>query len=150
MVIIDGEMMFTPEQIALRKKHIESIQEFDDQTLLYAYSWGHLDPNLDPFDPVVKAIIDSRLSEKLLRAATDLNAATERNHSAVEALVKSSNRMEWLTIVIGLFALVQLLIAGLQTWKMFQPEPERPVQVIVQPPPPTSPQTPVVPAPQSR
>ena len=65
---------------------------------------------------------------------------TEKVHREVAILSDSSNRMENLTKKLKrftfwliVFAGIQIAVAGIQTWKMFQPE--RPISVIVQSPP---------------
>ena len=79
----------------------------------------------------------------------------ERRHlhrvgDAVKSLADSSSKMEALTVKLKqftiwlmAFAIIQIAIASVQTWKMFQPE--KPVQAVLPHPPPTAPQTPIPP-----
>jgi hypothetical protein len=93
---------------------------------------------------------------KALATTTDsVRTATEGVDKQVSRLADSSDKMEGLTIKLKnltvaliIIAVAQTVVAGIQTWKMFTPEPERPVQVVVQPPQSTTPQTPPSPAPR--
>ena len=65
----------------------------------------------------------------------ELETATKKVHQEVAILTDSSDRMEKLTdklkiftIWLIVFAGIQIVIAGVQTWKMFQPEPPHPVE----------------------
>jgi hypothetical protein len=89
-------------------------------------------------------------SEQLTGLTAEMTQATRDVHREVGILATSSEKLETLTedlktftIWLMIFAGIQIAIVGVQTWKMFQPE--KPIQVVVQPPPPTAPQTPVPP-----
>lgn len=80
----------------------------------------------------------------------NLAAATKKVHNEVALLTSSSERMERLTtklktftVWLMVFAGIQIIIAGVQTWKMLQPE--RPIQVVVPPPTLSAPLKPALP-----
>jgi hypothetical protein len=90
---------------------------------------------------------------EVVKLTDKLIAATNGVHTEVQALASSSDRLEGLTkklkaftICLIVFAGIQIAVAAIQTWKMFQPEPERPIRVVVQPSQTPAPQTPPVPA----
>ena len=133
-------MRLDPEQIAWRKRHIESIQAMDDETLLFAYSYGYTSPNLDPFDPMVKTLIDSRLSMRLFEAVTQLNSATQRNSAEVIKLAESSTAMERLTasvrdLTVWLLALTIVAILApiaIELWKVKREIDAPPPPILIQ------------------
>jgi hypothetical protein len=96
-------------------------------------------------------------SERLRETTLQLKSVSEVTANHIQRLADSSiiaekltDKLKTLTIWLIIFAGVQIAIAIVQTWKMFQPEPERPIRVVVQPAQSTSPQTPAIPAPLSR
>jgi hypothetical protein len=122
--------MTEQEENALR--WVTAVQSLTDEQLWIAYSNGYTNPNVDAYHPVVKAVLEGRL---LTRIADE----TEALATGVRRLSDSSDRMERLTKILTrwtvwltMFAIIQIVFIGVQTWKMFQPE--RPVQIVVSTP----------------
>jgi hypothetical protein len=130
--------------------YINQLYDLPEKTLMVIYRAGCFDPNIDYADPVVKAIIEAKLLARIENATTELGQATEKSVQEVIRLADSSDKMEVLTsklkkftIWLLVFAGAQIIIAGVQTWRMFQPD--KPIQVVVQPLPHSAPQTPTLP-----
>ena len=134
-------MKLTDEEIDWRKRHLQSIKNLDDATLLFAYSWGYKDPNLESYDKTVKAVLDERLFTKLFQAVKDLNSAAEQNQVEVQRLAFSSITMEALTkdvktLTIWLLVLTVVAVLSpiaIEVWKAKR-EIDAPVAPLVLPP----------------
>lgn len=130
-------------------RHTAEILKLPDDELLFAYSRGYTTPNLDPYDPVVKAIIESRLLCRIANETKELARITADSRTQVTRLADSSNRIETLTTKLNrltwtliVMTGIMLMIGAIQTWKLFTPEaPTLPIQAIpAVPPQPNAPQ----------
>jgi hypothetical protein len=124
-------------------RHIAAIQALGDDQLLVAYSNGYWNPNLDPYDPLVKAVIEGRLLTKIAAGTERLAAINERSTFEVKRLVGSSLRIErltkWLvglTFVLAILTLVLCVDVSNRLMKEYYS----------QPPPPSAPRMPLPPA----
>jgi hypothetical protein len=91
--------------------------------------------------------LQRRLLVSITEETRQLTVATNNVRQEVATLATSSIKLEdltsklkTLTIWLMVFAVIQIAIAAVQTWKMSQPE--RPVEVVPPPPPHSAPQTP--------
>jgi len=124
-------------------RHIAAIQALGDDQLLLAYSNGYRNPNLDAYDPLVKAVIEGRLLTKIAGGTERLAVINEQSTLEVKRLVDSSLRIErltkWLvglTIVLAILTLILCMDVGNRLMKEYYSEP----------PPPSAPRTPPPPA----
>ena len=125
-------MSYPSPDFRLQQLHAKTIDE-----LLTEYLRGEV---LGSAHPVTDAIIKVKLHHQMSELTKEVRkeVATLRSSSdRVETLTKKLNRF---TIWLLIFAGIQIVVAVIQTWRMFQPE--QPVRVVVQPPPLTAPQTP--------
>jgi len=74
-VIIADKM--TPEQEG-SLRHIKQIQALDGDEILIAYCNGYHNPNLDPYDPIVKAVLEGRLLTRIAAGAENLALIANR------------------------------------------------------------------------
>jgi hypothetical protein len=138
-------MRETPQEKEGKHRHLEAIKGLEDDTLLLAYAFGRTTyPNVDVADVLVKAVIDTRLATRIVEGTKQITSTTEQLVKSSDRLETLTDKLKSLTWVLIIFAVVQIVIAGVQTWKMFQPE--KPIQVVVQPPQSPAPQTPTLPA----
>lgn len=108
-----------------------------------------------PYDVWARTELARRRDTRIQELISSLNTATDKVHMEVARLADSSGKVEHLTIKLKTFTIwliffagIQIAIAGVQTWKMFQREP--PPRVLLGLPQPTAPQTPLVPEPPAR
>src|ERR1035441_6991902 len=111
------------------ERHLAAILRLPEDEQLLAFARGHTNPNLDPYDPIVKAAIESRLLGRIANETKELARITEESRTQVTRLVDSSksiemlttklNRLTWTLIVM---TGVMLVIGAAQTWKLFMPE----------------------------
>jgi hypothetical protein len=111
------------------ERHIAAIFRLPDDEQLLAYARGHTNPNLDPYDPIVKAAIESRLLGRIANETKELARITEDSRTQVARLVDSSKSIEMLTTKLNhltwtliVMTGVMLVIGSVQTWKLFMPE----------------------------
>ena len=90
------------------------------------------------YDTWARAEIARRQSVQLGELIASLTTATHEVHREVVLLNTSSERMErhtitlkQFTVVLIIFAAIQIVIAGVQTWKMFQPEAQHEKVLVV-------------------
>ncbi len=88
----------------------------DTNTLLVALKFGYRDPNLDINEPLVKAILESRLLTTISKETKELGRINEESKTEIKLLVRSSlvietltKRLVWLTVVLGLLTLILVL-----------------------------------------
>jgi hypothetical protein len=111
------------------QRHIAAIRKLSDDELLFALANGYTNPNLDPYHPLVKAVIESRLLCRIADETKELARITDHSRTQVIRLADSSDRIEALTTKLNCLTLilivltgVMLVIGAVQTWKLFMPE----------------------------
>jgi len=112
-------------------------------TLMRVYSeefWNYVSEQNGggKYDAWARAEIARRRSVELGELIASLTTATHEVHREVVLLNTSSERMErhtitlkQFTVVLIIFAAIQIVIAGVQTWKMFQPEAQHEKVLVV-------------------
>ena len=128
----------TPEEKEGRRRHLEAIKKLDDDELLTAYAYGYRNPNLDWGDPVVKAVIDTRLATRIAAGTRAIADITDSSRAEVKRLANSSDGLESLTktlknltsALIFLTVLAAPVPFGIEVWKAYHepitlPEPGR-------------------------
>lgn len=128
----------------MSQRQIAAIRKLTDDELWLAYWGGYKDPNVDAYDPITKAVIESRLLSKIADETRDLARLTQDGQRQVIRLAESSERIESLTDRLNkltwmLIALttIAIFIGAVQTWKMFMPEPPD-IKILATPPAPPS------------
>jgi len=125
-------MRLTQEEKEGRARHLEAIKKMDDDALLIAYAFGTATyPNIDVYDPLVRAVLEGRLLTKIAEGTERLALINEQSTIEVKRLVASSLTIErltkWLvglTVVLGVLTLVLALDVGNKVRKeYFSPTP---------------------------
>ena len=137
-VIIAHQMRNDNEAV---RRHLAAINNLTDEQLWYAYKNGFWDPNLDRHDPVVKAVIETRLFQRFEAATTDLQHINEESKEQVKRLADSSDMMETLTRKLKnlTWALIVLTIAavvvpiGIEVWKAHYAAPTSQTTPVLEP-----------------
>jgi hypothetical protein len=127
---------------------LKTLMGDDDETLLEKLTAPRLS-NVR-FIESIHSILQNRYLHRTHDVIKELKSVEEHTRREIAILSESSDRMERLTISLKkftiwlmIFAAIQIVIAGVQTYKMFQPE--KPIEVAIPPPPRSAPQTPVPP-----
>lgn len=76
------------------ERHIAAVLKLPDDELLFAYSNGYTIPNLGPYDPSVKAGIESRLLHRIANETKEFARITVASRTEVARLADSSDRIE--------------------------------------------------------
>jgi Phage integrase family len=126
---------------------LKTLMSDDDETLLEKLTSPGL-ANVR-FIENIQSILQYRYLQRTHDIIKELKSVEERTRREIAILSDSSDRMERLTLSLKrftiwlmVFAAVQIVIAGIQTYKMFQPEPSA---VAAPRPPHSAPQTPIPP-----
>lgn len=105
----------------------------DDDALLIAYSYGTNNyPNIDAYDPLVKAVLEGRLLTEIAKGTDNLALINQQSTVEIKHLVASSLTVEkltkWLvglTVVLGALTLLLVLdVANRVRQEYFSPVPQ--------------------------
>lgn len=124
-------MIPSPQEKETRLNHLRSVRALSDEDLQYAYAWGWTDPNLDMYDPIVKAILEERLlmrigdlTQRQTFAIGNVETAISKLTSSSEELERLTIRLNYLTIVLVILTVIAVLTPfGVEAWHIYHPEP---------------------------
>jgi hypothetical protein len=112
----------------LAARQLADIKKLSDDDLLLAYLWGHRNPNIDPLDPVVKAVFEGRLLSQISDATKRLADSSDK----MERLTTRLKNLTWILIFLTITAVI--VPVGIETWNAYNEAQTAPVSAPPKPP----------------